>query len=801
MKFLKFTILSILLGANVQVATAQKEVSYSGMVSSKDHQAVYAADVALRSLNSNKIITYTTTDSLGKFELKVKPNKYSLEVYHLLYESHIDTVDINEQSPEVKILMNPTINELNEIVITARKPLFYKKIDRLVINVAERPLFSGSNSFDLLKSAPGVYASNGDQLQLLGKTGMRIMLNGRMQNLNQNEITEFLRSLSSDEIETIEIITTPPAKYEAEGGAGIINIITKKNIDKGWYGNINLTGYQGRNTRIIGQTGLQYQANKVNATLSYNTGIVNSFEELDQYNILNFSGSQIRYNSEGFEDRELLYNVLRSQIDIKTSKNSLFSVAARASSNQNDQPSTNDTFQYDEDGMLVDFFQTLTDENEKRKNFSSDLYYEYVIDTLNKKISFTANYAEFKTLNNQLFSNFFNQSDNTDDEKLRSDFDNKTIIKAVKVDVTLPYDNVLIETGARYSVTNAGNSFLFENFQDGLWVTNSDISNDFLYEEHNTALYVSIQKQLSDSWEFKAGLRGEFSTTEGFSPTLNQITEYDYFKLFPTLYIQYKATENYKLDLTYSRRINRPGFSSLNPFVTYQNPLFSNEGNPLLRPEFTHSIEFNNIISNKYIITPFYNLTQGYYSEFPKNIEGTTETRYTFGNLGNNKNYGIQAVIPFKFNDKISLQQTLLGMYQTYDLSFDGISQSPEGFFWLYQFALNLSISEKLKADIYGNYQSKNIQAFYRVRESADLGVALRYSFLKDKASLNIGFYDILYTNRSIVDIEYPNQSLGFTRYNDTRLIKIGFSYRFGRKDLDEKASFNSASQEEQSRN
>ena len=801
MNFLKPVIFLLLFYGSVQSSFSQSPISFEGMVKSTNDQPVFAADVLLKSVEADKIIGYTTTDSLGKFHIEIPSNTYLLEVHHLAFQGFRDTIQISDKMIPRGITLRSKEVGLSEVMITVRKPLVEKKLDRMVINVADRPAFIGSTSFDLLKSAPGIYTSLGDRIQLMGKSGIRLMLNGRLQELNEDEIASFLKSLPAENIKTIEIITTPPAKYEAEGNAGIINIVTKKQSERGWNGNFALTGYQGEYGRLVGQTRFQYQGEQFRTSVAYSGGKVNSFEKIEQYNLLLLPEREQRYNSFNYERRKQFYNVLRTQVDVQLNESSILSLAARTSIKDNNRPSTNNTVQTNGENMPISSFKTFTQENVKSATYNTDLYYEYTLDSLGKKMSLSASSAGFETQNDQVFTNRYDSKENRSEEKLRSDFDNETQIYALKLDFNLPYEHIIWETGAKYSYTEAQNNFLFENLENDDWLKNTDLSNIFRYLEHNAAVYVSIQKELSDQWEIKAGLRGEFSATEGYSPTLEQTTTYDYFKLFHTFYLQYEASKNYQLNLSYSRRINRPPYSDLNPFITYQSPLFSTQGNPLLRPEFTHSIELNHIIDQKYILTPFYNYTQAYYSEFPQNISGSLETRYTFGNLGNHQNFGIQAVIPIRLAEKIQLQQTLLGLYQYYDIAYNSISEKPEGLFWMYQFSINVPFSKRLQAEVSGNYRSSTLQGFYRVESSADLDLGFSYTFWKEKANLHIGLSDILYTNRSKVAIEYPSQSLGFTRYNDTRLLKIGFSYRFGQKELNEIASFGSASEEEQDRN
>lgn len=783
-----------------QVLMAQS-IEVHGEVKDNQQHPVRNADVILRDVQQ-KLITYTATDSLGKFTLKVPVGIYILEVHHLAYQKlakHIQLADsLNEP---IALILYPAEESLSEVIISAQKPLLEKKLDRLVINVENRSAFAGNNSFELLKNTPGIYTARDDQLQMLGKSGVRVMLNGRLQYLATNEISDFLKTIAADEIITIELITTPPANFEAEGNAGYINIITKKERKEGWELKTALTGYQGKYSRLMSRTGFQYQGEQLRTDISYSYGKINSFEAIKQFNAFSNNGITQRYRSFNQELRRTYYHTVRNQIDWQVNKKSVLSFALRTMIKEGERPGENKNFQLGEAGNILQKIQSSSLEERAYLNYGTDIFYEYTLDSLKKKMMLSGSYAGFSTNNQQGFSNrYFNEYVSLFQEQLRSDFKNQSAIMAFKADFYLPFKKITWETGLKYAQTKTDNSFLFENFDSLQWQIDPNLSNDFLYREQNAAVYISMQKNIAEKWKLKVGLRGEYTSTEGDSPSLNQLTTYHYFKLFPTFYLQYGVNDQYQMNLSYARRINRPDYSSLNPFITYQSPLFSNQGNPLLRPEFTHSLEWNHTLKNRYVITPFYNYTQAYYSEFPYQIEGTQETRYTFGNLGSHQNVGVQAILPFKINKQINWQHSLLGLYQQYIISYDSIQEKPEGVFWRYQSSFTVELNKNLNIEISGYYESKSIQAFYEADDRADVSIGMNYSFWKEKASLSLGVSDIFYTNRAKVEINYPNQSLGFYRRNDTRLFKIGFNYKFGKHKVKEKKSFDSASEEEQQR-
>lgn len=794
------TLLLFLINFLISLQMHSQELSISGAVSNQQGHPIAQADVILKNL-IDEIQTYTMTDSLGEFRLNTFAGTYRLELYHLAYQSYSDTIRVVESSPKnLKIKLNAKQEDLSEVVITAKKPLLEKKLDRLVINVENQPAFAGNTALALLQHSPGIYTAGNDELRMLGKSGVRLLLNGRLQYLSAQELTDFLKILHADEIVKIELLTTPPSNYEAQGNAGYLHIITKKPKKEFWKLHTGLQYEQGKYSRIKGHTGLQYQTGQLTTNIAYNGGKINSFENIKQYNRFGPSEDRQNYRSYNREQRHILYHQIRSQLDWELNKNSSLSLASRILFQEGHRPGHNTTFQLNENNQIRQEITTSTLEKRQYLNYSNDLYYEYQLDSLGKKLMLNGSWAGFEMQDQQDFLNTFRRdAQETKQEQLRSDFDNTSTIKAVKLDVQLPYPNSTWETGIKYTFTKATNTFVFENFEDSNWKLNANLSNDFTYREQNAAAYISFQTQLSKKWQLKVGLRAEYTDTQGISPTLEQINNYNYFQLFPTFYLQYEIHEHYQTNLAYSRRINRPDYGSLNPFITYQSPLFSNQGNPLLRPEFTHSVEWNHTWKDKYILTPFYNYTEAYYSEFPLQIENSNETRYTFGNLGNYQNIGLQAILPFELSKTIGWQHSLIGLYQSYQLSYNEMRQEPQGFFWRYQSSLTVEFSSAFHTQISGYYESKSLQAFYESAHRTDVSLGATYTFLHEKAQLSFSFSDVFYTNRAKVNIEYPHQALGFYRRNDTQRVQLGFSYEFGQATKEKKA-FTSASEEEQNR-
>ncbi|NAW50497.1 TonB-dependent receptor [Elizabethkingia argentiflava] len=782
---------------SVKLIAQDNTYQVSGILQGEDGFPIDYSEVSATD-STNVVVQRVLTDSIGVFNLNLKKGFYKLSSNRygsVLFEEDINVMD----NMNLGIITVNSATVLEGITITSTKKLIERKVDRFVFNIENSPLLSGGNAFDAIKNAPGVYLGNNESINIMGKSGVKVMVDDRVLNLNPNELTAFLKSMGADNIKSLEVITTPSSKYDAQGNAGIINIITKKGRQHGWNANVGLTGYQGKYSRLIGNAGFNYKSDRIDFISNYAVGDVRSFEEIEQTNsfVNPNSGDITKYSSLNYEKRKEVYHTLTGQLDVKLSEYSNIGISGNLYSNNSPRPSDNET-----ESTNNTSFASYNDHKLNLLNYAIDLYFNQKLDTLGKVMNVNASISNFKVDDKQNLTNrFYTNQVFEDESKLRSFFDNKTKIYSGNIDFKLPYDKFTLETGIKMAHTETENDFLFQNFLSGQWENNNSLSNQFDYKETNTAGYFSFNSQLSDQMSFQVGLRGEYTRTKGLSRTTGTETDYNYFQLFPTAYFQYKPDEkNYSLNLSYSRRISRPSFDYLNPFISYQSPLFSNVGNPLLRPSFTNSLEISSIFNNKYILTIFGNTTSKYFSEFPIRVNNTDETRYTFDNIGKGNNIGIQAIVPVKVTPWWDISNTFLVMNQNYNLSHEDIQQKLNKVFWLINTSNTFKINENISAELSGRYRSPSIQGFYQIGNFFDMSTAINVKLLQDKATLSFSAHDLLYTNRSIVNIQYPNQDLGFTRYNDTRLFKLSFRYKFGNTDLKNKQKQQSGSIEEQNR-
>src|SRR5690625_885250 len=457
----------------------------SGILQGDDGFPIEYSEVSATD-STNIVVQRVLTDSLGFFNLTLKKGFYKLSSNRfgsILFEKDINLIE-NEDLGIITV-NNSTV--LEGVVITARKKLIERKIDRFVFNVENSPLLSEGNAFDAIKSAPGVYLGNNESINIMGKSGVKVMVDDRVLNLNQSELTAFLKSMGADNIKSLEVITTPSSKYDAQGNAGIINIITKKGRQQGWNANVGLTGYQGKYSRLIGNAGFNYKSNRIDFISNYAIGDVRSFEEIEQTNsfINSNSGEKTKYTSLNYEKRKEAYHTFTGQLDVKLNEYSNIGISGNLFSNRSSRSSDNETESTDNTS-----FVSLNDHKLNLFNYAIDLYFNQKIDTLGKVMTVNTSISTFNIDDEQNLTNRFYTNQVFENEaNLRSEFDNKTKIYSGNIDFKLPYDKFSIETGAKIAYTETKNDFLFQNFLSGQWENNEQLSNQFDYKETNTSGY------------------------------------------------------------------------------------------------------------------------------------------------------------------------------------------------------------------------------------------------------------------------------------------------------------------------
>lgn len=749
-----------------------QQFTVKGKVVNQTGNAVEFAD-ALLFRNDSISVDRTYTDSLGLFSLKAEKGNYLLKIKQFGQEYLSQHIEINQYKDLGEIKVQESVL-LEGVTITARKKLIQQKVDRLVYNIENSIASQGMNGLDALRNTPLVNVIN-DNVSIAGKGSVSVMINDRMLNLSGSELTNYLQSLRSDDIAKIEVITTPPAKYDAEGNSGIINIILKKNPNLGWSGNVN--GSFQRNSYNGFRTGatVNYQSEKISSSLKLSQGDIN----YKLYGTRNLIGNETGiYTNEKRHDNPDIVSA-NYQLDYKISKAQ--NIGFIYSFSKLDYNMDADGISRYETNSVVD--STLVTQQKQRwttPTHTLNAYYDLKLDSIGKKLSFTGNYLnnspekinDFNTLN--MLNN--NETIVQNNSKL-----NYAIFSA-QADLLLPYKWLNMETGLKYTSLNNKSDVGYFEFNGTDYIPNPANSNVFHYKEHNYAAYVSFQKDFDEKWSAKAGLRYEYTSLEGFTPgDESSNLKSDYGKIFPSAYINYKPNDNHSFTLNYSKRIDRPGFQSLNPFRWYTNPYMYYTGNPTLQPSFNDNVEFNYSYKGKF--------TAGIYNQYSRSNTSNI-ARFSDGIYSNLIENGFDqnrtGLNIGYFDTFFKVWETSINANASYTATKPTIPELEklEVYSMQYTFYNTITLNEKKTWFLMLNFRHSLpfTYANMKLQSQFDFSPGIKTSFFDKKLQANFVVSDVFRTLKNVgysYNGEYRSE---FEQYNDYRGFKLSLTYSFGNK-------------------
>ena len=601
----------------------------SGRIIDEQQSPLEYASVVL--LNADSIfVTSALSDENGLFSISYEGNGSYITVSYMGYEQK--TIEITKDDLGT-IQLVPEASVLGEVVVTANKPIIKREVDRLVYNVSGTALSQGSNALDLLAQTPLLKVSN-NSIGIIGKTGVKVMINGKISYLDGADLMQFLKTLQSDDIASIEVITTPPSRYDAGGNGGLINIVTKRNPDLGWNGSVGAS-----------YTQRSYAGESLNATVNYRS--VKSFVSIKLRENVNKGTVSENYDIIA-PSKSQQSNTKR----VDTYKNIGANITLEHRFNQNSILGATYDFGYGKDNIHMDngykyysvnildsLLTTKSIQKGNTKVHTLNAYYDIQLDTLGKKLGFVANYmhhspnkdVDFITVNHQVNSSV----------TVREPSNIIYSILTGEANLEMPFAWLNIETGMKYSdITNKSDMQYFTLVGND-YIASSGRCNRFNYHERTLAGYVSVKRKFNSHFSAQAGLRYEHTFVKGVTPQSNIDDVWsDYGRFFPTLYLSYTLNSQNLFNINYARRINRPYFRAINPFKWYTNPNNVDEGNPELKPSFADNVELNYIFRSNLSVTVYYQKENDAYGQMMYVNEDNT-TYSTYQNIYNNRQFGV----------------------------------------------------------------------------------------------------------------------------------------------------------------
>ncbi|WGK63903.1 TonB-dependent receptor domain-containing protein [Croceiramulus getboli] len=792
-------ILTLLLMFLAAFANAQ---SVKGVLLNETQEPIPFATVSLND-QEGTLIKATITEENGSFRIPaVEPGTYELAISSIGFTPIQRTLEIQNQEVNLgTLIMSTSTESLDEVRVVVEKPMVEVLADKTVFNVENTINATGTSAFELLRKAPGVIIDNNGGIIVEGKSGVQIFINGKLSVLQGEDLTNYLESLQATDIEAVEIITQPSSKYDAAGNAGIINIRLKKNKGLGTNGTATAGFTVGKFGRYNSSVNFNSRGEKGNLYGTYSNRFGRSFGFLDLLRQQN--GIQFDARTESIYDQNS--NNVKLGYDYYATEKSTFGLILNG--NFNNSHGINDTRTPIRPINTVQNDSVLIANNRnsnKSYNANVNLNYRYQ-DTTGTLLNVDLDYGQYSSDRNVFQPNFYFNGEETSILSQNINRQETPIdieIFTAKADYERNFMGGVVALGFKLSWVKTDNVFDFFNQQQGNFVLDEARSNQFKYDENINAAYLNFNKKW-DQWNVQLGLRMENTISDGrlesSQENVNDRVERNYTNFFPSGGLTYQLNRKNQFALTYSKRIQRPNYASLNPFEFQLDELSGSRGNPFLQPQYTDNIKLSHTFN--YRLTT--SLSYSYISDFFARVtvaDGERSNFLTTLNVANQEIINLGISYPKKINDWWNVYLSLNAYQSRY------IATSPE-FLPVTQETLSLyaqntfELPAGLRMEVSGWYSSPSVWGgTYQTRSLGSLNLAFQKKFADDQWTARLAFNDILFTSPWQGTTQFGDLFIDGSGGGDSRNVAFSLSYNFGSNEIKKARNRKTGLEEEQDR-
>lgn len=789
MRSLHILLLCILTLATGAAARAQEGKLTGKLVDEKGAPVGYV-NVALLKAGDSTLVTGVLTGKDGSFAVgSPAPGLYRLRFSALGFvQKSTEVFEVAGQGTSKDfgiIALAADVKSLAEVSVTALRPTITQLADRMVVGVEGTAMAAGSTAYAVLAKAPGVFIDAEGNIQLNGRSGVTVMLDGKLTYLSARDLRTLLEGMAAENIKSIEIITNPSARYDAEGTSGILNINLRKNVLQGMNGSV-YAGYtfNGR------QHGYSY-----GSTINYKNRRWNSFLNLDAARRVggrDATFTRVFYGRDKttYFDQEATGNFdvegppfVRLGTDYTINDRHSLGIMGYYGTNYAESEFLTETFIGPEPKSPAQFVDADVFANNRFTNLTSNLHYVGKLDTQGTSLSADLDYVRITNRGESFFYNYFTALASGQQTKdfLYTNTPNGYDIYSGKVDYSRPLAKARkLETGAKVSRVISDNDARFYFNNNGL-VLDPNRTNHFNYRENIYAAYLNFSGSLSPKLSLQAGLRGERTESLGRSFTTGETTSRGYLDWFPSVFLQHKVSDHYGVNYSYSRRITRPNYGNLNPFMVYRDPYTLIKGNPYLRPQYTHAFSIAQIIKKNYTVTASYNLTKDVISELPQLDVATATTVYYTGNVDDAHSASLTGVGPLKITKKWDTQNTLLLNYSRFSLTDNNGRHVNDQLFYMLQSNHTIQLPRQLRMELNLLYRGPAASGLYHMAPMSRVDIAFKRSFLKKKLDLSLNANDLFKGYRFLWTTDIAGNVNEFDQYFRFRSIGLTLRYNFSK--------------------
>lgn len=754
------------------------------LIDAKSGKPVEYGNFVIYRKKDNALVNGTVSDVTGAFKLTAVPyGFYTAEITFIGYDKvTVDSIMVTPKTISVNlgtIKINPAGLTTDEVLVTGEKDGIINNLDKIVINVDKNIASAGGNAADVLRNVPAVTVDIDGNLTLRGNGNVKILIDGRPANTGGQSIGDILASIPAGSIESIELVTNPSAKYDAEGTAGIVNIKLKKKSNLGINGMISST--VGTNDKYNSSVNLNYKLEHINFFGNFDFRINNFVNDgsstrfasypgftnsLEQSSNGNFTMNMNNYNL-GFDYFVDDFNTLTLQGNYRkfSFDNAFKSLNTSISSNS-----------------PTEVYQRYSEGERSFQNQNYSLNYKRSFLDKNTELTADVTYSR----NDVTLGSFANidKFNNSAIDRTKNDSKNKFEFLVGSVNFTLPlFDNTgKMETGIKSTIRDLNSEVDYFTGDPGTnnWIYNSNLSNIFKMKEQIHAAFLIYTGSFGD-FKYQAGIRAENTTTEGNTDKTNVNVNKNYTDFFPSVYLTWAPAMAQEIKANYSRRVDRPNPRQINPFIDNTDSLNISYGNPNLDPQFTDSYELGySLFMGKlnFMTSLFYRQTNGAINYFTRlGNNGTTES--TWDNIATQKSTGFEVsaggeILPgFRLNPSFSYFRTQVNGQS-------GITTiASDDYSWNAKIISSLNLFEGASMQLFFNYNAPNVSGQGRTDEMYFMDLAYKQDFFDGNLSLSIRVSDLFNTMKWNMTTTGTNFDLSNYRKNDSRNVYVGLTYIF----------------------
>jgi len=800
------TLVLFLMGMS-HVVVAQDQSTLLGQVKEANGNGLPYANIALIKADNGDLITGAVSDENGKFTISTSASgkaKLSISsIGFLTLESEEIDLKPGFQKNFGSLEIKEELSSLDEVTVQSSRPDVIIEADRTIVNIEGTVLAEGNTALDVIGRSPGVYVDADGNINLNGRSGVIVLLDDRQTYMSAEDLANFLRAMPADNIKSIEVINNPPAKFDAEGAAGVLNIKLKKNTYNGTNGNIQAGNQYNGLWAPFGGATVNIKRGKwtTNASLNYNEW--SRFNDLDIFRRFQLENGLSEF------DQSARLKLIRKNIffsgvaDYQINDKHSVGINLQAS-DQNGTEDGNSLTNISNPGSTdINFLEAINDSESGNGRLFTNLHYVGNLDTLGTKISADVDYTIMEATSLGLLSNQYWINDDIADlsrDRILTENEMDYSILTAKADFTKPFGKgKTLETGVKGSWVKSDNILDLQRSEEEEPYRPDPNSNHFIYNENVLAAYASYKSPISKKLDFQLGLRAEYADIKGNSVTSNQVNTQEYLDLFPSFYLSHKVSDKYSINYNANRRITRPYYRLLNPFVFYIDPLTTEEGNPDLKPQYANNFEMSHVIKGTYQFTLGYSRTTDAFGQVMIQDEETRKSTIRMENYDKEENFSLRMMLPVDIA-KWWNSSNMIHLYNNKYQSLIGTEMlDVSQFSYMLRSQHNLTLPKGFKIEMVGMYLSPFVDGQIKIESLAWMDAGVTKSFKDDKLTLTVNGTDLFRTQKFRGNISFDKINTDIRQYNNNQGIRVTLRWKFSQGE-NFKVSERSGSTEERDR-